>query len=306
MRPLLTAATTLLLASTALAQQPPAPQPPDPSAATIMARVVANQDHSDAERLHYVYLQHARVASRKGQTLRCEEITDSRVTPTEHGSHQQLLHLDGRLLQKHQYLTYHQLPTNKDGSPTNETSDHDSIHIEVGDGDTDRNLVESMRSSLTDSGTTPDSDSKDGLASDLFPLTSKTQANYQFQLAGHERINGRDTFHITFGPKDKNDITWKGDAYIDTTAYQPVVVRTTMARKLPFAVRTLLGTSLPGLGFTVIYAPQPDGVWFPVSFGTEFKLKVLFFFSREITISAENRDFVKTHVTSRILTTPTP
>ena len=75
-----------------------------------------------------------------------------------------------------------------------------------------------------------------------------------------------------------------------------------MARKIPFAVRTLLGTSLPGLGFTVTYAPQPDGVWFPETFGTEFKLKILFFFSREILISARNRDFEKTHVTSHILT----
>jgi hypothetical protein len=83
--------------------------------------------------------------------------------------------------------------------------------------------------------------------------------------------------------------------------YQPVVVRTTMARNIPFAVRTLLGTSLPGLGFTVVYAPQPDGVWFPVSFGTEFKIHVLFFFSREIIIDAQNSDFEKTHVTSKIV-----
>ena len=74
-----------------------------------------------------------------------------------------------------------------------------------------------------------------------------------------------------------------------------------MARKIPFAVRTLLGTSLPGLGFTVIYAPQQEGVWFPISFGTEFKLHVLFFLNRDITLSAENRDFEKTHVSSTIV-----
>jgi hypothetical protein len=80
-----------------------------------------------------------------------------------------------------------------------------------------------------------------------------------------------------------------------------VLVRTAMSRKIPFAVRTLLGTSLPGLGFTVIYAPQPDAVWFPISFGTEFKLHLFFFFNREIVINAENRDFVKTHVSSHIV-----
>lgn len=46
---------------------------------------------------------------------------------------------------------------------------------------------------------------------------------------------------------------------------------------------------------------QPDGVWFPVSFGTEFKLHVLFFFSREIIIDAQNSDFEKTHVSSKIV-----
>jgi hypothetical protein len=74
-----------------------------------------------------------------------------------------------------------------------------------------------------------------------------------------------------------------------------------MSRAVPFAVRTLLGTNLPGLGFDVVYEAQPDGVWFPVSFGTEFKLRVLFFFSREITIDAQNRDFEKTHVNSKIV-----
>ncbi len=49
------------------------------------------------------------------------------------------------------------------------------------------------------------------------------------------------------------------------------------------------------------YAPQPDGVWFPVSFGTEFKLHVLFFFSRQIIIDALNRNFEKTHVTSEMV-----
>ena len=62
-----------------------------------------------------------------------------------------------------------------------------------------------------------------------------------------------------------------------------------------------MGTNLPGLGFTVVYAPQPDGVWFPVSFGTEFKIHVLFFFNREIVVDAQNRSFEKTHVTSQIV-----
>jgi hypothetical protein len=120
-------------------------------------------------------------------------------------------------------------------------------------------------------------------------------------LIGREHIHGHDVFHIGFFPKDKNDFAWKGDAYIDTAAYQPVLVSTAMSRAVPFAVRTLLGTNLPGLGFSVTYEARPDGVWFPVSFGTEFKLRVLFFFAREITINAQNRDFEKTQVDSKIV-----
>jgi hypothetical protein len=56
------------------AQQPPL------TAAEIMSRVAANQDRSEAERAHYVYVQDARVLSRKGKNIRCEEITDTRVT----------------------------------------------------------------------------------------------------------------------------------------------------------------------------------------------------------------------------------
>ena len=175
---------------------------------------------------------------------------------------------------------------------------HDSLlrRDSVGDDGIDRDLVEDMRSSLTND------DSKDGLAADLFPLTSKSQSDYLFHLIGRERMNGRDVFHVEFRPKDKDDYGWKGDAYIDATAYQPVVVSTSMARKIPFGVRTLLGTNLPGLGFTVVYAPQPDGAWFPVSFGTEFKIHVLFFFNREIVIDAHNSNFEKTHVSSKIVT----
>ncbi len=274
-------------------------------AASIMARVAANQDQSQAERAHYVYVQHARVLSRKGKTVRCEEVTETRVTPTATGSSQQMLKLDGRLLVKHAYVAYDHLPGKKEEAEQKaaekaaaKPDEHESVRAEIDNDEfMDRDLVENMRDNLTNT------KSKDGIGAGLFPLTSKTQAEYDFKLAGSETMNGRAVFHVTFVPKDKDDYGWKGDAYIDRVAYQPVVVRTTMSRKIPFAVRTLLGTSLPNLGFTVTYEPQAGGVWFPVSFGTEFKLHVLFFLNREIVISAQNREFEQTHVTSTILPT---
>jgi hypothetical protein len=286
------------------AQQPQEDKSAAPTAEIIMQRVAANQDRSEAERVHYIYVQHARVLSRKGKTVMCEEVTDARITPTSDGSQQQLLKLQGRVLQKGKYTAYTSLPDDK--GKVKGSSDNDPITIDIGGTDTD--LVENMRSNMING------KSKDGIASDLFPLTSKSQADYSFKLIGRQQMNGRDTFHIEFRPKDKNDLGWKGDAFIDTDAYQPVAVSTTMARNLPIGVRILLGTSLPGLGFTVVYAPQPasgsgpnshaDAVWFPISFSTEFKLHVLFFFNREIVIDAQNRDFEKTHVDSKLIYEP--
>ncbi len=285
-----------VLPASLFAQQPPAA----PTADAIMARVAANQDTSEAERSHFLYVQHAVVSSRKGSTVRCEEITDALITPTATGSSQRLLKLDGRVLQKHKYVTYRGLPSKKEPGQADVHTDHDDVTLTLDNDDTtDVDIVEGMRNDLTNG------KSKDGINAGLFPLTSKTQANYAFRLIGRENRNGRDVFHISFQPKDKSDFSWKGDAYIDATAYQPVLVRTTMSRKIPFAVRTLLGTSVPGLGFTVIYAPQPaakpGAVWFPVSFGTEFKIHIFFFFNREIIISAENRNFEQTHVESKIV-----
>lgn len=297
-RPAILSAFALLLACPAMPAQS---QTDLPTADTIMARVAANQDHAEAERSHYLYLQHAHVVSLKGKTVMCEETTDSRITPSATGSTEQLLKLDGRLKKKNTYIPY---TTMRPVKPSAEKAEHEektthpegdsTLTLNV-DDDMDRDLVEDMRSGLIHD------KSKDGIGAGLFPLASKTQAHYTFRLVGREQVNGREVFHLTFLPKDKDDYGWKGDAWIDTTAFQPVVVRTTMARKIPFAVRTFLGTNLPGLGFTVVYAPVADGLWFPTSFGTEFKLHVLFFFSREIILNAENKAFEKTHVASKII-----
>ena len=270
-----------------------------PSAESIMARVAANQDRSEAERTHYVYVQHARMISRRGQTVMCEETTDYRVTPSSDGSHAELLRLEGRQLSNHKYLAYTALPAKADVSGKEAGDDqkenHETIPVTVKEDSLDRDLVENMRWNLVHD------KSKDGMSAHLFPLTSKDQGDYTFRMIGRERLNGRDVFHIAFRPKDKKDFGWSGEAYIDSTAFEPVLVSTGMARKIPFAVRTLLGTNLPGLGFTITYAPQPDGVWFPVSFSTEFKIHVLFLFRREVILDAQNREFEKTHVTSTIV-----
>jgi hypothetical protein len=158
----------------------------------------------------------------------------------------------------------------------------------------DSGLIHGFRDDLSSDKT------KDGLAKDLFPLTSEQQKDDNFTLLGQEQQEGRRVYHIGFGPKDKNDITWAGEAYIDAAEFQPVRVFTKLSRRIPFAVRTFLGTDLPGVGFNVVYKRQEDGVWFPATFGTEFRLHVLFFINREVSVSLENSGFQRTHVESKM------
>ncbi len=279
-----------------------------------MARVAANQDRAEAERARFVYVQHAKVQSRKGGTVMCEEITETRITPLPLGQQQSLVSLSGHVRDGTRVIHYTAFPLNAKKTAEHDTDGNtqsEGMDVNVGDqktvldadansapvsvNDTDIDLVESMRRSFTS-----DKKSKDGVEAGLFPLTSAQQKGMIFTLKGREPKNGHDTFHITFRPRDKTDFSWKGEAWIDAAAFQPVVVRTALSRSLPLGVRALLGTNLPGLGFTVIYAPQQGDVWFPVSFGTEFKIRVLFFFNRQIVVAAENGSFEHTHVTTAI------
>jgi hypothetical protein len=234
----------------------------------------------------------------------CEEITDSRVSPQQKSSQQKFLSLDGRYWQKGRYVHYTTLQDQdaaasaqakdeapKDGAPKDKGVKTEKEDLEGLDID----LVENLRRNLADD------TSKDGLGKGLFPLTTEKQSQYLFTLEGQQKMNGRDVYRVSFRPKDKNDFDWKGEAFIDVHEFEPVVVYTEMSRKIPLAVRTLLGTNLPGLGFSVTYDREPDGVWFPVSFGTEFRMRVLFFIARDISMSLANAHFEKTHADVRIL-----
>ena len=99
---------------------------------------------------------------------------------------------------------------------------------------------------------------------------------------------------------DFDEAAWKGEALIDAAEYQPVSVHTKLALKIPLAVKTLLGTDLKGLGFSVTYQKFEEGVWFPVSYGGEFELRAVFFYKRTISVNMVNSDFRRTNVTSNV------
>lgn len=246
------------------------------TAAEVMARVAANQDRSESLRSQYVYNQNIHVVSRKtNRHLMREETADYEVSPEPGGFKRRLTQLTGKCAWKGKYLTYATEPGPESGS-------------------LDASLVRSFREDLTND------KSKDGLGRDLFPLTSEEQKKYEFKLVGEQTENNRSVYHLTFVPRSKSDGDWAGEAFIDREDFEPVAVSTRLAQKIPFVARTLLGTDLPGLGFSVTYQRQPDGVWFPASFGTEFRLRALFFIDRDISLSLENSQFERTHVNSKM------
>jgi hypothetical protein len=248
-----------------------------PSASDIMVRVAVNQDRAQKLRGEYVYQQHVRVATvRSNGKLAREEFTDYVVTPTADGTKKELKNLSGRYWYKGKYLEYH-------GEPTPQS---DSV---------DGSLVRSFRDDVIND------QSKDGLGGDLFPLTTKEQQRYSFALAGEETLRGRKVFRVRFQPLDKDDLTWAGEAVIDAEEFEPLSVFTHLSRRIPLLVRSMLGTDLPGVGFNVEYRRFDEGVWFPVSFGTEFRLHVLFFLNRDIAVSVENSRFQRAKVESKIL-----
>jgi hypothetical protein len=246
------------------------------TANAIMAQVAVNQDHAENLRKEYVYKQHLRIVTRKPNSrLMREETADYRVIPIPDGTTKDLQLLTGRYWHKGHYVDFK-------GGPIPEA---DSL-----DGD----LIHNFREDLNNDR------SKDGLARNLFPLTTDEQKDYQFHLIGQEMFEGRSAYHVRFSPKDKDEMTWAGEAFIDATDFQPILVFTKLSRRMPFLVRTAMGTDLPGIGFTVHYKRQDDGVWFPTSFGTEFRLRALFFINRQISMSLENTGFEHTHVESKI------
>lgn len=241
------------------------------SAEDIMARVAANQDRSDAQRGEYLYHQRVHITIQKANGTRMRDETgDYMVTPTADGTKKELIDVQGHYRQKGRYIEFH-------GKPV---PDEDGI---------DGSMLQGFRDDLMND------KSKDGLASDLFPLTTEAQKSYRFQLVSQEIVHGRPTYRLRFSPKDSSDIDWAGETDIDVADFEPVRVYTKLSRPIPFLIRKFL-VDLPGVGFNVEYQRQPDGVWFPSSFGTEFRLRVLMMFARNIIISMSNSDFERAHV----------
>jgi len=265
----------LLIATASFAQSPQS-EPPALTAEAVMARVAANQDRGDALRKQYVYKQRIHILTHKpGGKLMREETADYNVVPTPGGTKKKLTLLTGRYWHKGRYKQF-------TGRPA------------PGEDSFDGDLIDDLRNDLSDDA------GKDGLARRWFPLTGEEQADYAFKLLGQEVLEGRSVFHISFQPKDNGEIPWAGEVYVDAVEFEPVRVFTRLAQRVPLMIRTLLGIDLPGMGFDVVYQRQPDGVWFPATLGTEFRIRAAFVINRQVSVSLDNSAFERTHVVSRM------
>jgi hypothetical protein len=252
-----------------------------PDVNDIMARVAAGQTRSQDARKQYTYHQKQVLRMLRGSgKLAREERREYEITPAAHGAQKELAHFEGKYEYKGKEVPY------------------DSPGYTYKELDIDGELIDEMSEEMTN-----DEHSKDGLACDLFPLTEAEQHKYTFQLKGTEQYRGRAVYRVKFQPKphqESGEAAWRGEALIDAAEYQPVFVQTSLASRIPLAVKVLLGTNITGLGFAVSYERFEDGIWFPVSYGGEFAVRAVFFYKRKISVAMTNQNFRRTHVESSV------
>jgi hypothetical protein len=227
----------------------------------IMVRLAANQDRSQALRKEYICKEHIHIVTHKpGGKLMREETADYEIVPSGTASQTQLKLLKGRYWHNGKYEDF-----NGESIPDANSWDAD--------------YISDVRRCLTQ-------DSRCTIATHLFPLTTAEQNKYDYRLIGQEVVRGRDAYRIAFVPKTENWLNWAGEAFIDTSDFQPIRVFTKLSRPVPFFVRSL-GSNVSGFGYELDYKRQEDGSWFPTSYGSEYELHLLFHIHRTVAVSMD-------------------
>jgi hypothetical protein len=261
-------------------------------APAIMSAMAANIEKATGARQRFVYEQSVRssLVRRNGKVSRWEKRRYT-VLPAQAGTEKKLTSFAGEYRKGNRMYPYSE------------------PGFKYKDVDLDGALLSDLTSGLVD-----DKKSRDGIPHDLFPLRSADLRHYQFTLKGESPLNGRRAYEIAFEPARKencihvggdsdNDCDgtpWKGTVWVDAEELQPVRILTDLAANVPWAIRTFLGTNLRQVGFTVNYRRIEPNVWFPATYGTEFRFNVLWGYKRTITLSLESDGFRKTDVTSTV------
>lgn len=249
-----------------------------PALEEILQKLAENQERAAESRRTIVYRQDTfiRLMQTDGKLSR-EEKRQYTVAPTETGSSKKLEKFEGRYRKGGKVLTY------------------DAPNFQYKDTDIDGELIEDLTDDLIN-----DQKSRDGFAKDLFPLTSEEQAHYTFRLEGKRKVGDVEAWRITFQPDADGERAWGGEVLVHPRDFQPLLVTTKLAMKIPTAVKVMFGTDIKQLGFNVTYRKVTDELWFPATYGSEFYLKVLFGYKRNITMNVTNTDFRKASAESSI------
>lgn len=261
-------ALALLLPAAALAQAPDADE--------IMRRVAANQARSAEARRNYVYDMNVFVRMKRanGKTAR-EESRDYVVAPDAKGAKRKLLKVEGRIFEGKNAREYHEAA------------------YRAKDMDIDGAVTDSFaREVMWRKG-------EMGVMIDWFPLTEERRAKYRFRLEAEERYREYDVYRVSY-EETGEDACWKGEALVEKSSFQPVLVASDWGCKIPTAVKILLGTTVSHIGAKIAYERFDGDVWFPVNCGGELKVRVLFLYARTIGFAAKNAGFRKTDVSSTI------
>jgi hypothetical protein len=248
----------------------------------IMARVAENQDRAEQARAIFVYHQDVLVRlNRSNGKLAREEYNEYAVTPTPNGITRE------RQVFRGKYMDHGQ------------TVEFDKPGFERESLDADAGITKAFSQSFGND------KSRDGIDHDLFPFTAKEQPKYDFHLEGAEDYLATPVYRITFEPNkrrkpDDDDECWAGEALVQRDEFQPVLITTHLAEKIPMWVRAVLGTDVKAPGFKVTYKKFDEGLWFPVTYGGEFQFKVLLLYSRNVGLSIRNSGFQRAAVDSSI------
>ncbi len=253
----------LLLAGGVYFGQQPQPVTDLPALDTVMAQVATNQDRGEAARKQFRCIQHIHIATSKpGFGVMREETADYEFAPGATETALQFHRLTGRYWNQGKYEDFN-------GEPVPAAKSWDADYI--------RDVRMCLTNEKSRCASTPP----------LFPLTSEEQKQYDFRFIGRETLRERDVYHVAFTPKNKSMLAWAGEAYIDATDLQPVRVFTNLSRRVPFAVRTVLGTDISGFGYNIEYKRREDGKWLPTSYGTEYELRLFFHINRTVSVSMD-------------------
>ena len=271
----------------------------DQDALAIMEKMAAKLEASVDARRQYVYKQRVstRLVRTNGQIARAEK-REYTAAPGPERTEKTLVSLAGE---------YHK--------SKKEIIRYDKPGFEKGgiDGVLMEHLIDDLANSKK---------SRDGIPHSLFPFRTADLRFYKFTYLGEIQVRGRKAHRVGFEPLTRKSScinigddddedeecassrAWKGEAVVDAEEFQPVRIFTDLTFKMPWGVKVFLGTNIRQTGFSVSYARVAPDVWFPATYGTEFRLDVLFGYKRVITLALDSSDFQRAEAKSEITFAP--